>query len=144
MPDQTTTAALDLGFVYELTQGIRFGGTVDRLNSKRLWDVKERPQARVGVQLDIGRKATLSFEADVNAAQRMPFPVDQRTAAASLHIQATPNVTFVIGAEQKKIGDASVITGGASVKFRTASMVVGFGFQAGQDTPMKGLMARVN
>ena len=78
------------------------------------------------------------------AAQRMPFPVNQCTAAISFRIEASQNVVFVLGVEPKKIGDVALTSGGASVKFRTGSLMVGLGFQAGQDKPMKGLTMMVN
>jgi hypothetical protein len=144
MSKKTTTAALDFGFTYELVQGVRFGGTIDRLNQKHLWDVYERPQVRLGMQVDIGSLARLSAEMDVNNAQRMPFPVNQRTAAASLRIAANQSVTFVVGAERKKIGDVAVVTAGASVQFRTQAFLVGVGFQFGQDRPLKGAAMVLN
>ena len=144
MPNTTTTAAIDFGFIYEVVPGVRIGGTLDRLNQKHLWDVYERPQMRLGLQADIGSLARLSVELDVNDAQRMPFPVNQRTAAVSLRVTANQSVTFVVGAERKKIGDAGIISAGASVQFRTASLLVGLGFQFGQDRPMKGATMVLN
>ena len=144
MPKKATTAALDFGFTYEMVPGVRLGGTLDRLNQKHLWDVYERPQVRLGMQVDIGSLAQLSAEMDVNDAQRMPFPVNQRTAAVSLRVVANQSVTFVVGAERKKIGAVAIINAGASVQFRTASFLVGLGFQFGQDRPMKGATMVVN
>ena len=144
MPNHTTTVAIDAGFLYEFAPGVRFGGTVDRLNQKHLWDVYERPQVRLGLQADIGSLASLCVEMDVNDAQRMPFPVNQRTQAVSLKVAANRSLTFVVGAERKRIGDVAVVSTGASVQFRTPSLLVGAGFQFGQDRPMKGAMMVVN
>jgi hypothetical protein len=144
MPEKTTTFAVDFGFIYEPMQGLRFGGTIDRLNQKHLWDVYEKPQARVGVQLDIGRAAKLGLEMDVNAAQRMPFPVNQRTAAASLQFGNPSSMTISVGLERKKIGDATRLSGSLSAQFHAKALLVGLGFQVTQDSPLKGLMMMVN
>jgi hypothetical protein len=144
MTKKTTTVAIDFGFIYELVPGVRFGGTIDRLNQKHLWDVYERPQVRLGVQVDIGNLARLSAEMDVNEAQRMPFSVNQRTAAVSLRVAANQSITFAVGAERKEIADVAIITAGASVQIRTQSFLVGFGFQFGQDRPMKGATMVLN
>ena len=140
----TTTLALDLGFGWEPIPGLRLGGTVDRLNQKHLWDVYERPQLRVGVQADLGAALRLAVESDVNAEARMPFPLPQRTAAVSLRIAAGPRATVLLGVERKKIGPASLDSVGVSLRYQFPSILVGFGFQAGQDRPMKGLMMVVN
>jgi hypothetical protein len=144
MPNKTTTVAIDFGFLYEFVPGVRFGGTIDRLNQKHLWDVYERPQVRLGVQVDIGSLASLCAEMDVNDTQRMPFPVDQRTQAVSLRVAANQSITFVVGAERKRIGNVAVISTGASIQFRTRSFLVGAGFQFGQDRPMKGATMVLN
>jgi hypothetical protein len=144
MPNKTTTLAVDFGFLYEFMPGIRFGGTVDRLNQKRLWDVRERPQVRLGAQVDLGTMARLGVEMDVNRVQRMPFPVEQSTTAVSLRIVASQSLSFVVGAERRKIGEVASLTAGASVQFRTPTFLVGAGFQFGQDRPLKGATMVVN
>jgi hypothetical protein len=135
---RTVTATLDTGFAFELTQGIHLGGTVDRLVSKRLWDVEEKPQARLGLQVDIGTMAKLIAEMDLNEAERMPYPVKQRTAAASLLIHANPTLSFSLGAERRKFGEATVTRGGVTLRIHTPTLVIGAGFQFGQDLPLKG------
>ena len=144
MPNKTITEAIDFGFIYELMPGVLLGGTLDRLNQKHMWDVYEKPQARVGLQVDIGSIAKLSAEMDLNAAQRMPFPVNQRTTSASLKIVASQSITFLVGAELKKIGDASVARGGVAVQIRAKSFVMGLGFQIGQDKPLRGVVMVVD
>jgi hypothetical protein len=144
MSDKTTTFAVDFGFSYELVPGVRLGGTIDRLNQKHLWDVYERPQVRLGLQVDLGTTARLSAEMDANKVQRMPFPVEQSTAAASLKVSANPSLTFLVGLERKKVGEVANLTAGASVQFRTATFLVGLGFQFGQDRPLKGATMVVN
>jgi len=144
MSDKTTTFAVDFGFIYEVVPGVRFGGTLDRLNQKHLWDVHERPQVRLGLQVDIGSLARLSAEMDVNRVQRMPFPVKQSTAAASLRIAADQSVTFAVGAERKKVGEIASLSAGATVQFRMPTLLVGLGFQFGQDRPLKGASMVVN
>lgn len=144
MPHKATTVAIDFGCIYELTQGVRFGGTIDRLNQKHLWDVYERPQVRVGMQVDIGSMARISAELDVNKAERMPFPVEQRAAVVSLRIAPSQALTFLVGLERKTLGDVTTLTAGASVQYRTQSFMVGLGFQLGQDRPMKGATVVVN
>ncbi len=133
-----TTLALNFGFIYELAAGVRMGGNIDRINQKHLWDVYEKPQVRMGLQVDIGSLAKLSIESDINQAMRMPFPVNQRSSSASLRIAANPTLTFAVGAEQQKIGDTSVVRAGVSAQIRMASYLVGLGFQFGQDRPLKG------
>jgi hypothetical protein len=141
---KTLTIALDGGFTTELAQGLRVGVMVDRLNAKRLWDVDLKTQYRGALQIDLGPNTLLTVESDVNAVARMPFPVKQQSSSASLRYQVSPAVIFLVGAERRKIGDASVTRAGATLQLRTQSMFVAFGFQAGQDRPMKGLALMVN
>lgn len=144
LSDSALTVALDAGFIYELASGLRIGGTLDRLNQKHLWDVYERPQLRVGIQSDLGTKAQVSFEMDVNKAERMPFPVAQRTVSVSLRVQPTPDWTLLFGVERKQVGDVAVLRGGATVMVRTRALTVGMGLQVGEDRPLKGLTMAVN
>lgn len=139
-----TNWALDLGFTTDLAQGIRLGATVDQLNSKRLWDVDMKPQVRAALQLDLGPNTSVTVESDLNKAARMPFPEKQSTYAASLRYQATPAVILLLGGECRKIGDQAVTRGGATLQLRTASVLLAFGFQLGQDRPMKGATLMVN
>jgi hypothetical protein len=67
----------------------------------------------------------------------MPFPVKQQTADASLRYAISQAAVFILGVEQKKIAGASIDTVGATLQIRTSSLLLAFGFQAGQDSPMK-------
>jgi hypothetical protein len=142
--NRSWNAGVDAGLVLEMAQGVRVGLTADQLVAKHLWDVYLQPQFRAGLQLDLGQVTRLSLEADINSVERMPFPVKQQAAAASLRFAVSPAATFLVGAERRKIDDASVTRGGASLLIRTSSLLLGFGFQAGQDRPMKGATFMVN
>jgi hypothetical protein len=140
----TLTYALDLGMVYELTQGVRLAATVDQLNSKTLWDVHLKPQVRAGLQLDLGPGTKVSVEGDLNSVEKMPFPVKQQTAGASLRYAVSSSAVLLLGAEQRKVDGVSVTRGGATLQLRTSSLLIALGFQAGQDRPMKGATLMVN
>jgi hypothetical protein len=135
-PD-TYTYGIDLGMAMELAQGVRLGLTADQINAKRLWDVDLKPQARAGLQIDLGQWAMVTVESDLNSAERMPFPVKQQATAGSIRFSLNPSVVLLVGAEQRKIDDASVTRGGATLQIRTQSLLLSLGFQAGQDRPMK-------
>jgi len=141
---KTLTYALDMGFTMEMAQGLRLGLTVDQLNPKHLWDVYLQPQFRAGLQFDLGAMAKLSVETDLNAAARMPFPEKQQASSASLRIAASPAVVFILGAERRKIGEASVTRGGITLQLRTAAFMLGLGLQLGQDRPLRGATLMVN
>ena len=136
--------ALDAGLVLELAQGVRLGVTADQLNSKHLWDVYLQPQFRAGLQLDLGQIAKLSLESDINSVERMPFPVKQQASAASLRFGLSSAAALLVGVERRKIEDVSVTRGGATLQIRTTSLLLAFGFQAGQDRPMKSATLMVN
>jgi len=67
----------------------------------------------------------------------MPVPVKQQSSSASLRYAVSSTVVFLVGAEQRKVDGASVTRGGATLQIRTDSLLLGFGFQASQDSPMK-------
>jgi hypothetical protein len=136
--------ALDAGAVLELTQGIRLGLTADQLNPKHLWDVYLQPQFRAGLQIDLGTIAQLSLESDLNAVELMPFPVKQQSAGASLRFTLSPAAAFLVGVEQKKVDSIAVTMIGGSLQIKTQSLLLAFGFQAGQDRPMKGATVMFN
>ena len=135
---------LDAGAVLELAQGVRLGVTADQLISKHLWDVYLQPQFRAGLQLDLGQIAKLSLESDINAVERMPFPVKQQSSSASLRFGLSAAAAFQVGVEQKKIDRVSVTNIGGTLQIRTSSLLLAVGFQAGQDRPMKGGTFMVN
>lgn len=136
--------AMDAGLILEVAQGVRVGITVDQLNPRHLQDVYLQPQFRAGLQLDLGQMAKIDLETDINAVERMPFPVKQQTSAASLRFALSQAATLLVGAEQKKIDGVSTTRGGATLQVRTSSLMLGFGFQAGQDRPMKSMTLMVN
>ena len=127
------TYAID-GFAgVEVADGLRLAIHVDRLASRRLWDVHERPQYRAGAQLDLGVMLQLTVESDLNQAMRMPFPVDQKTMAASLKIKANALITFAIGAERKTMDGLRTTKTGLNVWLKGKNFSLGAGFQFGQD-----------
>jgi len=136
--------ALDAGIVLDLAQGVRLGLSADQLNAKHLWDVYLQPQFRAGLQLDLGQQTKLSIEGDVNSAERMPLPVKQQSASASLRFTLSPAAAFLVGAEQKKLAGVSQTFFGGTLMVRTESILLGIGFNAGQDRPMKGATFMVN
>jgi len=135
--DRTLAMGLDGGLIFDLAQGVRLGLTGTQLNPKNLWGVDMKPQFRAGLQIDLGAQTQVALESDINSAERMPFPVKQQTASASVRYAINPAAVVLLGGEQKKIDGASVTRFGASLQIRTASLLLVFGFQAGQSDPMK-------
>ena len=133
----------DAGFITDLTEGLRFGLTVNRLIPRHYWDVYERPQARAGFELDLGESARLSVEGDLNEAARLPMPQKQKTLSSSLRILATPTVTLLLGAERRTVDGVSSTLAGVSVRIATAPLVLGLGFQFGDDRPQSALAMRL-
>ena len=140
---RTLNYALDLGMAMDLADGVRIGATADQLNPKHLWDVYLQPQFRAGLQIDLGRSTKVSLEGDINAAARMPFPDKQQAVVASLRFAISPAAVFILGAEQRKINGSAVTCAGATLQINTGALLLSFGFQAGQDRPMKGLTLMV-
>ncbi len=135
---------LDGGLVMEMAQGVRLGVTADQLLPKHLWDVYLQPQFRAGLQLDLGQSTRLGLESDINAVERMPIPARQQSSSASLRFGFSQAATILVGVERRKIDDAPVTVVGATLQIRTSSLLVGIGFQASQDRPMKGATLMVN
>ncbi|MDR2560554.1 MAG: hypothetical protein LBC63_02125 [Holophagales bacterium] len=117
----------------EIAGSIRLALQTDRLATKRLWDVEEKPQLRAGVQIDIGSLAKLAIESDINEAMRMPYPVMQKTALASLKVKANSTLTFALGAERKTMDGQSTARFGLNAWITGKSNHFGVGFQIGQD-----------
>jgi hypothetical protein len=136
--------ALDAGLVLELAQGVRLGVSADQINPKHLWDVYLQPQFRAGLQLDLGQIAKLSLESDLNSVERMPFPVKQQSSSASLRFSLSTAAAFLVGVERRKVDAVDVTNIGGTLQIRTDSLLLGIGFQAGQDRPMKGATFMVN
>lgn len=132
-------ATIDAGVVLELSPGIRVGGMVDRLVPHTFGDVREQPQVRAGVQMDLGSFAQFSVESDLNEAARMPFIAKQRSLSASLRISANPTVQVLLGGERRTIAGVSSQAFGAMLYIRAGSFLVGAGMQIGQDKPLVGL-----
>jgi len=141
---KTLCLGLDLGFLMELAQGVRIGVTVDQLNAKHLWDIYLQPQARAGLQIDLGTSAKISVESDVNAVERMPFPIRQKNASASLTLTASQAVSLVVGVQELTIGAASVTRAGVTLELKTPSFLLSIGYQFGQDTPLRGAALMFN
>lgn len=133
----------DAGFTTQLTQGLRFGLTASRLIPRHFWDVYEQPQARAGFELDLGEAARLSVEGDLNEAARLPMPQKQKTLSSSLRILASPTVTLLVGAERRTVEGVSATLAGVSVRIATAPLVLGLGFQFGDDRPQRALSVRL-
>jgi hypothetical protein len=135
---QSWNLGLDAGMVLELAQGVRLGLAGDQLVPKHLWDVDLQPQFRAGLQLDLGALAKLALEGDLNAVERMPLPVKQQSASASLRFAVGPATTLLLGVERRKVDSTPVTLGGITLQIRASSVLVAVGFQAGQDRPLKG------
>jgi hypothetical protein len=141
---RTLAYAVDFGVTTSLAQGVRLGATADHLNTKRLWDVYEQVQVRAGLQMDMGTMGTLSVEQDINQAERMPFPVRQRTGAFSLRLNANSAVTIILGVERTQYeGTDAVVKGGATVMIHVPKLQVGVGMQLSQGRPLMGATAMV-
>jgi hypothetical protein len=141
---QSWNLALDAGIVLEMAQGVRLGLSADQLNAKHLWDVYLQPQFRAGIQLDLGQQTKLSIEGDINSVERMPLPVKQQSASASLRFALSQAAAFLVGAEQRKLAGVSQTFIGGTLQIRTDSILLSVGFNAGQDRPMKGATFMVN
>lgn len=139
----TLSVTSDAGFTTTLTEGVRFGLMVNRLLPRHFWDVYEQPQARAGLELDLGTLGRLSVEGDLNKAARLPLPEKQKTLSTSLRILATPTVTLVVGAERRTVDGVSATLVGTTVQIATAPLRLAFGFQFGDDRPQKALGLRI-
>lgn len=139
----TWSLTTDAGFTTELTEGLRFGLTASRLIPRHFWDVYEQPQARAGFELDLGSAARLSVEGDLNEAARLPLPQKQKTLSSSLRILASPTVTLLVGAERRTVEGFSSTLAGISLRIATAPLVLGLGFQFGDDRPQRALAFRL-
>ena len=137
-------ASLDGGVVFDLAPGLRIGATVDRIVPGTLGDLQERPQVRAGLQMDLGSLGQLSAEADLNEATRMPFAANQKGAAVSLRILASPSAQLLVGAERRTLAGAAVNSLGATLFLTFGDYRVGAGLRIGQDRPLLGLGVKVD
>jgi hypothetical protein len=105
----------------------------DRLASRKLGDLTEKPQYQIGIQIDLGTIAQITLESVVIRAMRWPFPVMQKTATASLKVKANDSITFSLGAVRKTLDARNTTRMGLNVWFTGKSHNLGVGFQFGQD-----------
>lgn len=139
-----TSATLEAGLVQELSQRFRFGLTLDRVASRRFGDLKEDPQARAGLQVDLAPSLKLSLESDINAAERLPLPVKRRVDAASLRLEVSPTAFFTLGAERRRYEGAPRSTVfGAAFHLRMAPLVLSLGLRFGDDHPLAAAAFRL-
>lgn len=138
------TATLDAGSQFDLAQGFRLAVTGDRLVPRTLNGVREKAQFHAGLSLDLGPATTLVVEADLNQAQRLPLPVDQRTAGASLRMAFNPALILRVGAQRRTVDGQAATLVGASLTYRNAPLNVTFGFQFGDDRGQKAVAAKVD
>jgi hypothetical protein len=131
--EKSISYGMDAIMGVEIASGIKIALQTDRLAAKRLWDVEEKPQLRAGVQVDIGSLAKLAIESDINEAMRMPYPIMQKTALASLKVNANATLTFALGTERKAMDGQSTVRFGLNAWITGKSSHFGVGFQVGQD-----------
>jgi hypothetical protein len=143
-PHSVTSATLDGGFIQDLGQRFRLGLTVDRIAPRRFGDLKENPQARAGLQVDLSRSLKFSLESDINAAERLPLPVKRRVDAASLRLELSPSACFTLGAERRRYEGAPRSTVfGAAFHLRTAPLTLSIGVRIGDDHPLAAAALRL-
>lgn len=139
-----TSATLDMGVIQDLSERFHFGLTLDRIASRRFGDLKEDPQARAGLQLDLSPSLKLSLESDINAAERLPLPVKRRVDAASLRLQVSPTAFFTLGAERQRYeGAPKSIVFGAALHLRRAPLMLSIGLRLGDDHPLAAAALRL-
>jgi hypothetical protein len=137
-------ATLDGGVVFEVAQGLRIGATMDRVVPATFGDIKEQPQLRAGLQIDLGSMAQLAAEADLNEAVRLPFIAKQKSASVSLRIVAGPAIQLLLGAERKTLAGVASSSLGATLYMKAGFLHVGAGLRFGQDRPQLGLGVRID
>jgi hypothetical protein len=132
--DSSITYAVDAFTILEIADGVRLAVQTNRVASRDLGDVKEKPQFRAGAQIDLGSAVQLTLESDINEAMRMPFPVMQKTAAASLKVKANDTIAFAVGSERKTLDGQHTIRFGLNAWIKLGKQnYFGAGFQIGQD-----------
>ncbi len=139
-----TSATLDAGFIQDLGQRFRLGLTLDRIASRRFGDLKEGPQIRAGLQVDLAAPLKLSLESDLNAAERLPLPVKGRVDAASLRLELSPSAFFTLGAERRRYEGAPESTVfGVAFHLRRAPLMLSIGARLGDDHPLAAAAFRL-
>jgi hypothetical protein len=139
------TYAMDAFAILEIADGVRLAVQTNRVASRDLGDLKENPQFRAGAQIDLGSAVQLTLESDINEAMRMPFPVMQKTAAASLKVKANETIAFAVGAEKKTMDGQHTIRFGLNAWIKLGKQnQLGAGFQIGQDRTPWGATWKTN
>jgi hypothetical protein len=137
-------ANVDAGYELPLAQNLKLGLTADHLLPHRYWGgVDSKAQVRAGLELALGAQTALRVETDLNQAQRLPLPVDQRGAAASLRMDLGGTL-LMVGAERRTVMGQNWTTAGASLSFVFSGMRLGLGFQFGDDRPQRAAALRFN
>ena len=139
-----TALTLDLGAQFSVVPGLKVAFTGDRLLPRTFNGVREKAQFHAGVALDLGPTTALVVESDLNQAQRLPLPVDQRSAGASLRFAFSPSLSLKVGAQRKTVDSQSTTLLGASLTLRNAPLHLTFGFQFADDRPTKALALKVD
>jgi len=113
--------------------GRRLGVTATQPTPSGCWNVNRsrsprRPAAGLGSQVKV------SLESDINSAERMPFPVKQQTADASLRYTISQAAVFIVGGSRR---DRRRLHhhGRRRAPDPDLLLLLSFGFQAGQDSP---------
>ena len=127
------TYALDIFAGFEIAGSLRFVAHTDRMTTRQLGDIEEKPQFRCGGQVDLGSFAQLSLEADINEAMRVPFPYLRKSESVSLKIKANPLITFAVGAERVTLNGYHTTRAGLNAWIMGKKNCLGIGFQFGQD-----------
>lgn len=140
----TTDANLNGGYVVELGKGFRFGLMGDHLIPKTIAGLDLKGQYRAGLQVELGPSARLALEGDLNEATRMPITLPQKTLSASLRLAFGPTVGLTVGAERRTLAGSATTTVGATLYWKLPNLSMGFGFRFADDSPLKGLLVRVN
>ena len=143
-PQGVTSATLDAGYLLDITDHLHFGLTLDRIAGRSFGDLRENPQGRAGLQMDLSSSWKLSFESDLNGAERLPVPVKRRIQAASLHILLSPAASLSLGAERRRFEGAPQSTVvGAALHLTSNPWVFSFGFRFGDDRPLAAAAIRL-
>jgi hypothetical protein len=131
--NRSITYAIDTFTGIEIANSLRLAIQANRLTSRRLGDVEEKPQFRAGAQVDLGTMVQLTLESDINEAMRTPFPVMQKSAAVSLKVRANALIAFAIGAERKTMYGRHTVSAGLNAWITGKKNHFGAGFQFGQE-----------
>lgn len=139
-----TVANLDMGMDMPMGRSFRFALTGEHLVPHRYWGgVEAKAQFKAGLSWSLTPTLALRAEADLNKAQRLPLPVDQKSAAASVRLDLGGPV-LLFGAERRQMEGRTWNTLGASLHFGMGGTRVGVGFQFGEDKPLKAGIARID